>query len=437
MKIISVLHIVFLCFISLSVSSQEIWNLEKCIAYADSNNLNLKSKQLDLLIVDIQKKQAKLNILFTVNMGGTHGYNWGQSIDPFTNQFASDRVRTNNFYAGSSWDIFTGLQNYYLRQQNDLTYQITEQEIEIKRRNLKIDITAAYMQIILNHYLIEASEKQVEYAIKSADLSRERFKNGYSTHYDVLSMSSQLTIDSSVFIRAKNNEEYSLLLLMQLLNLNDSIDVEIPDITTLEQGKLEIESGHFLKNAEFKLAEKQTALQEYQLKMSKARLLPKLSINSSIGSGYSGNSKMLVGSEFFTKSFDVQMRENFYQSAVLTLSVPIFNHGRVHSEIKIAEVRLTKTKLEQEIMITALQNQVSQLQNEINNESLSVKALKRSFQASEERFEAASEQYGAGKMNVQNYLDLRNTLFKIQAEYYTSLITLRFKEKMLMEMYQR
>ena len=433
----TVLHIILICTSTLWGAAQETWSLEQCISFADSSNLNLKHKKVDLLISEIQQKQTKLNVLPTLNTGGTHGYNWGQSIDPFTNTFATDRVQTNNFYAGSSWNIFSGLQNYYLNHQNNLTYQKTEKEIEIQRRNLKIDITASYMQIILNHYLIEAAEKQVAYALKSENLSQERYNNGYVTRYDVLSMSSQLILDSTTLTRAKNNKEYSLILMMQLMNSEEKINIVMPDIDVLENGQIEINKDQFSENPEFKLAIIQTDLQEYQLKMRRARLLPTLSINSSIGSGYSGNSKMLLGTEFIVKPFELQIRENFYQSAVLTLNIPIFNNGRVHSEIKIAEAELTKTKLEQEIMFQELRNRLEQLENEITNEKLNAKALKRASQASEEQYEAATEQYEAGTINVQNYLELRNVLFKTQSDYFTSLITLRFKEKMLIEMYHR
>lgn len=431
-----IISIILICFSSLWSLAQETWSLERCIAYADSGNLNLQHKKVDLLIAEIQYKQSKLNVLPTLNAGGTHGYNWGQSIDPFTNQFATDRVRTNNLYVGSSWSIFSGLQNYYLIQQNNISHQVTEQEIEIQRRNLKIDITAAYMQIVLNHYLIEAAEKQLAYAIESENIAKERLKGGYATHYEVLSMTSQLIKDSTTLIQAQNNKEYSLLLLKQLLNYQEEIQVEISEIEKLETIPAEINKESFSENPEYKLALSRIDLQDFQLKTAKARLLPNLSINSSIGSGYSGNSKTLVGSEFLPKPFEVQMRENFYQSAVLTLNIPIFNNGRVHSEIKIAEAELTKIKLEQEIMVQDLRNQLEKLENEITNEQLNSKALQRALQASEEQFKAATEQYNSGTINVQNYLELRSNLFKTQADYYTSLITLRFKEKMMKEMYR-
>lgn len=432
-----IIPIILICFSSLWSLAQETWSLEKCIAYADSGNLNLQHKKADLLIAEIQYKQSKLNVLPTLNAGGTHGYNWGQSIDPFTNQFATDRVRTNNLYVGSSWSIFSGLQNYYLIQQNNISHQVTEQEIEIQRRNLKIDITAAYMQIVLNHYLIEAAEKQLAYAIESENIAKDRLKGGYATHYEVLSMTSQLIKDSTTLIQAQNNKEYSLLLLKQLLNYQEEIQIEISEIEKLDKVPAEINKESFSENPEYKLALSRIDLQDFQLKTAKARLLPNLSINSSIGSGYSGNSKTLVGSEFLPKPFEVQMRENFYQSAVLTLNIPIFNNGRVHSEIKIAEAELTKTMLEQEIMVQDLRNQLEKLENEITNEQLNSKALQRALQASEEQFKAATEQYNSGTINVQNYLELRSDLFKTQADYYTSLITLRFKEKMLRTLYEK
>ncbi|WP_417266639.1 TolC family protein [Brumimicrobium sp.] len=437
MKIKTVIHIALFWLSLFSVNAQEKWTLEKCLSFADSSNLNLKTKKVDLLIAEIQQKQSKLNILPTINAGGTHGYNWGQSIDPFTNQFATDRVRTNNFYASSSWNIFSGLQNYYLKQRNELSIQETTHEIDIQRRNLHIDITAAYMQILLNHYLIEAAENQVAYSLESESLSKERFKNGYATNYDVLSLSSQLALDSAMLRQAKNNFEYSSLLLSQLLNSKDEIEIEIHSIESLEKGEISINREEFSQNPEFQLATTRINLQEYDLKMKKAQLLPTLAINSSLGSGYSGNSKIQVGSEFLPKPFEVQMRENFYQSAVLTLNVPIFNNGRVHSEIKIAEAELTKTKLNQEIMFQDLRNKVEQLENEITNEKLNSKALKKALEVSEKRFEASTEQYESGVINVQSYIELRSNLFKTQADYYTALITLRFKEKMLKTLYER
>ena len=418
----------FLAFISFS---QEKWSLQKCFEHAMDSNLTIQSKQVDLLIAEIQQKQNRLNALPNLNAGATHGFNWGQSIDPFTNQFASDRIRTNNLYAGSNWDIFSGLQNHYLKRQGNLNMDLKLYEIELAKRNLKIDITAAFMQIVLNNALKIAAQSQVDYAIKSEQLAKEKLDLGYITTYDYLAISSQLALDSVRLIQAENNEKHSVLLLKQLLNLEEDILVDIPGIDHLENKTYTYNKDNYTQNPEFQLAQIQTDLQAFQLKLAKSRLIPTMAINSSIGSGYSGNNKTLVGSEFLPKPFNVQLQENFYQSSVLTLNVPIFNNGRVRSEIKIAEAELTRTKIDQEIMFQQLRNQLDQLENEINNEKVNLDAQRRAKNTFEKRLQAAEIQYESGNLNVQNYLDTRNNYFEYKAAYVKSLILLRFKEEMM------
>ena len=71
------------------VFSQEVWTLEKCIEYALSNNLQLKQQDLYLKGVNDNLAQSKLNVLPSVNGFAMHEYNYGQTIDRYTNQFDS------------------------------------------------------------------------------------------------------------------------------------------------------------------------------------------------------------------------------------------------------------------------------------------------------------------------------------------------------------
>ncbi len=423
------LALILIGFLNIEVYSQEVWSLDKCMAHSDTANLNLQKKRIDLTISEVNRSQANLNMLPSLNLGGTHGFNWGQSIDPFTNQFATDRVRTNNLYASSNWKIFSGLENYYLRNESELDYKRIERELEIESRNLKMNIAAAYMQAVLNDYLIGATKRQVEYAVRSKDLIKEKYELEYVTKYDLLAMTSQLAIDSMKLIRAENNKKYSLLLLKQLLNLDQEIQIEIPDIETLQKIELEEPNFDVSSSPEYKLTQLNIDIQRTRLKKSRAGLMPTAAINGSLGSGYSGNNTILVGSEFLPKPFNVQMEENFYQSAVLTVNVPVFNRGRVRTDMKLAEAEIKKSQIDQEIMLQQLIDRYDKLNNEISNERLNVTALRKALDATEKRFEAAQIKYDAGSMNVKDYLDLRNELFKTRSEYYTSMIKLRFKEK--------
>jgi outer membrane protein len=244
-------------------------------------------------------------------------------------------------------------------------------------------------------------------------------------------MTSQLTLDSMKLLRAQNNKRYSLLLLKQLLNTEGEIQVEIPEITDLENREVTLSEWELSASPEYDLAQLNIDLETNRLKQAKSSLMPTVAINGSIGSGYSGNNTVLVGTEFLPKPFNVQMEENFYQSAVLTVNVPIFNRGRVRTNMKLAEAEIAKREIDREILYQQLVNQYEKLGYEIANEKVNVDALERSLTASEERFEASTEEYNAGALNVQDYLDLRSELFSLQADYYTSIITLRFKQEIL------
>ena len=50
-------------------------------------------------------------MLPSLNSSVSHAYNFGRTIDPYTNTFTVDRVRNNNIGLSSSVTLFAGFQN--------------------------------------------------------------------------------------------------------------------------------------------------------------------------------------------------------------------------------------------------------------------------------------------------------------------------------------
>ena len=71
----------------------KVWTLESCIDYALDHNVNIKKQYLNVNYQESVLNQSKLGILPNVNAFARHGYNWGPRVDPFNNEFATDRVR--------------------------------------------------------------------------------------------------------------------------------------------------------------------------------------------------------------------------------------------------------------------------------------------------------------------------------------------------------
>lgn len=74
------------------------WTLDQCIDSAIQNNLSIQSSNIKSQIERINLSNSKSALLPSLNTGITHGYNWGQTIDLFTNQFATNRVQYDNFF---------------------------------------------------------------------------------------------------------------------------------------------------------------------------------------------------------------------------------------------------------------------------------------------------------------------------------------------------
>lgn len=418
------------CFAQTSIA-QTNWTLEDCLNYATENHLSIQLKQLDIQNAATQNKQASFNALPSVNGGVTHGYNWGQSIDPFTNQFASNRVQTNNLYFSSSWSIFKGFQNYHLQKKTNSELQYQHYNLEVERRNLKIDITAAYLQVVLNHSIWQIKTEQFGYSLNQKQRIQALVDSEYLTTNDLLETVAQTAMDSAQMVKSKNEYIVSLLQLKQLLNLElkEEFSIQLSNFIESNSGvKTELD---YVNLPELKALELKQQMSELELKIAQGRLSPSLSINASMGSGYSGNNQEFVGNQLQPKPFPTQLEENFYQTAALSLSIPLFNNWLNGAEIQRSKIEIERTRIEKTQLIQSLAYKIEQLQIELINIKGTIEAMKMALSSAEAAFESATLKYENGYIKLTEFLEIKNKLFATQRELTQLNVELLFKEMVL------
>ena len=119
------------CLLLLSATeAQEVWTLEKCVEYALSNNIQVKQQLLQVESQQALLLQDKLSLVPSLNGGASHGYNFGQTVDRYTNQFATSRVQSDNFYLGSTVTLFEGFQKIS---------QIKQRKVDLEATRYKTD----------------------------------------------------------------------------------------------------------------------------------------------------------------------------------------------------------------------------------------------------------------------------------------------------------
>src|SRR5512137_1606437 len=136
-KMSMVSAMVFFCF---TTQGQKVWTLEDCINYAMDNNLDIK-KQVDL--VQSNKAtllQTGLSALPSINAGANNIWNFGNTVDRYTNQFATTTVLSNNFSVSADFTIFNGLQKLNTYKQNKVDLLASQYDLDVIKDNISLTV---------------------------------------------------------------------------------------------------------------------------------------------------------------------------------------------------------------------------------------------------------------------------------------------------------
>lgn len=412
MKIIGFLFLMT----SINGFSQKEWTLQECLDSALLNNNRIGISNLNITISEEEEKASKLNFIPRINGSASHGYNWGQTIDPFTNQFATDRVQYNTFFLSTSANLFSGLRDNYSRKLSKVNHEIASENLKLDQFEITLNLLAAYLQAKLNEKIVEVNIGQVSYSEQMLQKANTLVDLEHEVESTLLEAKSTLADDRTRLILTQSEYKRSLITLKSIMGssldttyilLSDSIYCDFSakrnDLTTLNE--------LYLKQKNLNTS------------ISKSQLYPTLSLSGSLGSGYSENNKFIApNGEFIPRPFSDQFEENFYQSISATLSIPIFSGSQTYSRIKIDQLEYQQALLESESRLrdeveiklsTSLELINAEKELESSIEALNVNKL---------LFEHNSLKYEKGLINYFEFIQSKNKLYeselnKVNAQY--------------------
>jgi outer membrane protein len=218
-KTLKALMITVASFTFLAASSQvKEWTLEDCINYALDSNINI---QKQVLMVENQKTQLLQNYLIMLpdlNAGATHGYNWGQTVDRYTNQFATTRVQSNNFYLGTQLNLFQGLRQINTVNQSELDYKAIQYDLDLMMDDISIAVAGYYLDILYNRELLGVAKAQYEITQQQVNRMQKMVDAGTLAKGDLLNIEAQLATEELQIVEAENRLTISYLSLQQLID---------------------------------------------------------------------------------------------------------------------------------------------------------------------------------------------------------------------------
>ena len=404
-------------FAALGLHAQKVYTLEQCIQLAEERNLSVLNAMLDQELATIARDQSKWDILPDLNGVATHGYNFGRVVDRFTNTFANDRVRTNNFFVQSTFSLFEGGRKMNRIRQAGIEIESAEQAREAVLNDVRLEVVQAFLDVVGLREQIKAAEAQTATTRIQIGFTEALVEGGRLAQAELLVLRSQLAQEEFAITDLQSQHDQRLLALGRGLQLElDEIyvfDVQAPEISTLSIAEPTASAEEVLatvleNNPSYAKAGLDLASAEKGVSIAQGLMLPSLSFNASAGTGFSGLNRRVIGEPTlgtpvpfgFTSGgetvftvplnfqseltpFGDQLNQNLNESIGLTLSVPLFNNMRQRNGVAQARIRQDQSR-----------NRVLAVRNDLQRSVLDALVMQRNsfrqYQAAERALEAGT-----------------------------------------------
>jgi len=378
---------------------QQRFSLNQCIDYAYKQNFDVKLKELRLKQSENILQQSQKAIYPNLSGSFSQGINSGRSIDPFTNDFIQRTISSNSLGASANFTIFNGfsLKNQII--QNQYNAEADQVEIQRAKNELRIRITLAYMQVLMNQELAKIAQEQIQNIQSQYARVKALVNEGNMPKTNLIDLDAQIATAEYDALNAKNNIDVSKLSLTQLMAFPNFNTIEIEN-NSIEEKTVplndtylqDILSGFYYQPI-IKSAELRVRSANIGIKLAEAGKYPSVSLGAGFGSAYSS----AASKEY---NYFNQLGFNLNQFARLSINIPIYTNGQVQG-------RITNAKINQRIVETQLSQTKLQIKQEIEQAYLTAKIAQEKLKAAQRQvstqqiaYDSAKERYLEGLLHT-------------------------------------
>jgi len=449
----------FLIF-SLGAKAQSQWNLQQCVDYALKHNIMLQQAEINNQITKNNSTQTKASILPSLNAGAAHTYNFGRTIDRYTNTFANTQVLSQNFYISSNLVLWSGLSQWNNIKANQYSYLAGTESVKQQRNDISLNVATAYINVIYCDELLTIAKNQFEITKQQLEQTEKLANAGTLAKSAVYDVKAQLASEEVNVTGADNNYQIAMLTLKQLMNLDsiNNFNVSKPDVDVQSSNLTGLSAQNIYETAlknqpSIKGAEYNLLMSEKYLAAAKGRVSPTISLNGSVGTGYSGLAKDVVGYNTVTDTlgylgptpftyqrqdpilkdtpFNDQFNNNVNKSIGFTITIPLFNGLSTYTSVKNAKLGAINAKLNQDLAEQNLYKLIVQAYANARAALNKYAASKSSVEASEQSFTFAQQKFNVGAISAFDFNTAKSRLVTAQSNLIQAKFDYLFKLKVL------
>ena len=413
----------------------QTWSLEDCVHYAMENSTEVKKQSYSIEREKLTLQEGKWAFVPKLSASSSYTMSTGRVLDPTTYQFVSTKY-TGNSSTSVSGDItlFEGGKKIFTLSKAKLSLRTAMLKDESVKRNLQIQITSAYMDVLCaREQTLIAKETR---AVNKAQLEKKQnlYKAGNVPETDVLQLQTQLSAADKDISTAEHAYQMARLTLCDLIGWEDYTHFEVtePSVPLSDDQEWDLNAvleGH----PEIRSLEVQKDLAELNRKLALAAISPKLSLSAGLGTSFSdARQKTIVTEEGMLKyeayPFFQQYADNSRAFVSFSLSIPILNGLTTRNGIKRAKIAIKETELNSIETRRKIRKQLIQAQldclsakEQYTHSVNEAKYAEEAFKQIERKYELGAVDFLAWNTSAIELAKARYSLVEAKYTYYLKL----------------
>lgn len=450
------------------------WSLKQCIDYALANNLTVQRSTFNVESSEIDLRQAKFSRLPSINGSASYGYSWGRGLDPVSNSFTAQEIKSTNFSGNASLPVYNGMRIHNAIKQNQNAVAASELDLAKAKNDLILNVANLFINVVFNKELVENAKFQLASSQQQLDRTKKQVAAGSLPKSEELNLDAQVAGNEVTLVQQENALALSILQLKQALQIpaSQGLDVEIPVLDpedlAVDQTRDEIFDIARQAMPEIKSAALKIQGSEYGIKAARGNLHPRLSLNANVNTAYSSAQepefypdggfeypKLEDGSDrppssFVNKDpnfgvytlvptgafrntylFKDQLKDNVYRTLGFQLSIPIFNGYSARASLQRSIILNQQAKIDAAQTEQTLRQNVETAYNDALASSKTYNSSLRQVQAREEAFRMMDRRYSAGAATSFEFQVSQNDLFRAKTDLTRAKYDFIFKKKVL------
>lgn len=416
MRLYIIIAALVLCTNAQSQTDSMQWSLENCINHALNNNIHIKQQQLTIESQENTLLNAKLNRLPSVSGNAYYRAGFGRVANATDYTISNQTTHYGSIGIDASMPLFAGLSvNNNIKKQK-VSVETAKQSLEMTKNDLNINITVAYLQILLDKELMTLAQQQYAITMEQSESASKKVAAGILPKGNLLDLQSQAAKEALTEAQQANSLAISKLALAQMLDLEnvetfDIASIDVPEIATNATTRPD-EIFKYANDSQPRIKAYQSRVleSEYDVKLANGNLYPTLAL---IG-GWGTSTTYVDGMSDYSLSSDFKDKSNSYIG--LSLSIPIFSGLRARTNVKNAKLSVSDAQYALDNERLSLRKEIQQAYSDAQNALKKYDAARQAVESFNESFNYTQNKFEAGLSTALDYNTAKSELIKAQSQ---------------------